>query len=88
MSDAEAIASLPANSSWIGVKETPDDKKVAEMIARNHRVRCAHGKTMSFIEVNQELEKKYCWSDAGLEAACIELSERLPFRVVPKNFEV
>ena len=33
------------------------------------------------------LRKLFCMSDEGMEAACEELSCRLPFAVVPDNFE-
>ena len=88
LTDEEAINYVTKlGASYIAVHGTPDNKKVARMIASDHHAVVAHGEKASFIEANDAVERKYCWSEDGLEAACAELSERLPFSVVPENFE-
>lgn len=72
---------------WMAVKGTPDNRKVAELISRNHDAQISVGETEAYIECNQSVEKKFCWSDGELEAACEELTAILPFKVSPENFE-
>ena len=88
LTDEDAINYVTMfSASYIAVHSTPDNKKVAHMIASDHHAVVAHGEKASFIEANDAVERKYCWSEDGLEAACAELSQRLPFAVVPENFE-
>ena len=88
LTNEEAIEIVTKNgATYIAVQGTPDNKKVADMIADDCHANVAHGETQSIIECNSAVEQRFCMSDEEMEAACEELSCRLPFAVVPENFE-
>lgn len=64
-------------------------KEIADKIAQNYSVRVEHDtdKQRSVIECTNAIEDQFCISEKRFEAACEELSNQLPFAVVPENFE-
>ena len=88
LTNEEAIENVIKNgATYIAVKGTPDNKKVANMIADDCHANVAHGETKSIIECNSAVEQRFCMSDEDMEAACEEMSCRLQFSLLPENFE-
>ena len=88
LTNEEAIENVIKNgATYIAVQGTPDNKKVADMIADDCHANVAHGETQSIIECNSAVEQRFCMSDEDMEAACEEMSCRLRFSLLPENFE-
>ena len=76
LTNEEAIEIVTKNgATYIAVQGTPDNKKVANMIADDCHANVAHGETQSIIECNSAVEQRFCMSDEGYEIFLMDLED-------------